>query len=44
MKDSKRIIEQYYCPQGVMKDQDLFIKELIQLFPSLKEELLDEDC
>ncbi len=26
-----------------MKDQDLFIKELIQLFPSLKEELLDED-
>lgn len=27
----------------MMKDQDLFIKELIQLFPSLKEELLDED-
>ncbi|MBB1646731.1 hypothetical protein [Sphingobacterium sp. UME9] len=26
-----------------MKDQDLFIKELIQLFPSLEEELLDED-
>ena len=26
-----------------MKDQDLFIKELIDLFPSLKEELLDED-
>ena len=26
-----------------MKDQDLFIKELIQLFPSLKEEFLDED-
>lgn len=27
----------------MMKDQDLFIKELIDLFPSLKEELLDED-
>ncbi|UQA74202.1 hypothetical protein K2F45_20675 [Sphingobacterium siyangense] len=27
----------------MMKDQDLFIKELIQLFPSLKEEFLDED-
>jgi len=26
-----------------MKDQDLFIKELIQLFPSLKEEFLDEE-
>ncbi|MDF2853381.1 MAG: hypothetical protein K0S31_4066 [Sphingobacterium multivorum] len=26
-----------------MKDQDLFIKELIDLFPSLEEELLDED-
>lgn len=26
-----------------MRDQDLFINELIQLFPSLKEELLDED-
>ncbi len=26
-----------------MKDQDLFIKELIYLFPSLKKELLDED-
>jgi len=28
----------------MMKDQDLFIKELIQLFPSLKEEFLDQDC
>ncbi len=26
-----------------MKDQDLFIKELIDLFPSLEEELSDED-
>lgn len=27
----------------MMKDQDLFVKELIELFPSLKEEFLDED-
>ncbi|WP_312186553.1 hypothetical protein [Sphingobacterium sp.] len=27
----------------MMKDQDLFIKELIDLFLSLEEELLDED-
>jgi hypothetical protein len=26
-----------------MKDKDLFISDLIHLFPSLKEELLDED-
>lgn len=26
-----------------MRDQDLFINELIDLFPSLEEELLDED-
>jgi len=26
-----------------MKDQDLFVKELIELFPNLEEEFLDED-
>lgn len=26
-----------------MKDKNLFINELIELFPSLEEELLDED-